>query len=266
MGTFCGGLDNFSKRQTTEAQPLPVVADVTLQYDNEEFWDDNPEPEEPRVMPPPPVELFDAVLKEMYERISYHTTLASQALKELKAWRESLFTRETQQNVGRLEEESHTEALDPDEHFDRTTICKLGWVDRMMVSKRRRNTKGKDSDEVAADLKAQVTGDNAPEKLQIKKKDKPLSFQGTFEKQAIEALQDMLSLVSDPTPAKESAEPMGKSAATPARKGSKKLKDPANVSSVAKSQTKRKPKPKGGTPKPRTKTAPPQRPNPDAKS
>ncbi|CAM6118051.1 unnamed protein product [Calypogeia fissa] len=157
MGTFCGGLDNSSKRQTTEAQPLPVVADVTLQYDDEEFWDDNPEPKQPRVMPPPPVELFDAVLKETYERISYHTTLASQALKELKAW----------------------------------------------------------------------------------------------------------------PPAKESADPMGQSAATPARKGSKKLKDPANVSSVAKSQTKCKPKPKDGTPKPRTKTAPPQRPKtrmPRAKS
>ncbi|CAM6084205.1 unnamed protein product [Calypogeia fissa] len=126
VGTFWGGLDNFSKRQTTEAQPLLALADVTLQYDDEEFWDDNPSPEEPRVMPPPPLELFDAVLKETYERISYHTTLASQALKELKAWRESLFTREAQQNVGRLEEESCTEALDPDEHFDRTTIRKLG--------------------------------------------------------------------------------------------------------------------------------------------
>ncbi|CAM6102231.1 unnamed protein product [Calypogeia fissa] len=265
FGTFCGGLDNFSKRQTTEAQPVPALADVTLQYDDEEFWDENPVQEEPREMPPPPLELFDAVLKEMYERISYHTTLASQALKELTAWRESLFTREAQQNVGRLEKESGTEALEPDENFDRTTIRKLGWVDRMMVSKRRRKTKGKDSDDTAAkkaiDLKAQVTGDNAPEKLEIKKKEKPLSFQGTFEKQAIEALQDMLSLVSDPTPGTESAKPMGRTAATPSQKGSKKSKDPANVSSaITKSQTKPKPNPKGRTPKPKMKTRPPQRP------
>ncbi|CAM6084206.1 unnamed protein product [Calypogeia fissa] len=54
----------------------------------------------------------------------------------------------------------------------------------------------------------------------------------------------MLSLVSDPASAKESAEPMGQIVATPARKGSKKLKDLANVSSVAKYQTKRKPKAK----------------------
>ncbi|CAM6094997.1 unnamed protein product [Calypogeia fissa] len=118
-------------------------------------------------MPLPPLELFDATLKETYEQILYHTTLASQALKELKAWRESLFTREAQQNVGRLEDNDRIEALDPNENFDRTTIRKLGWADRMMAAKGRRKRKGIVPDEAAAkkasDLKAQVIGDNAPE-------------------------------------------------------------------------------------------------------
>ncbi|CAM6087325.1 unnamed protein product [Calypogeia fissa] len=214
MGTFCGGLENFHKSHSNEEQNVPALVDVTLQYEDEDFWDDESILEKPREMPPPPLELFDAMLKETYERILYHTTLASQALKELKAWRESLFTREAQQNVGRHEDNDGIEALDPDENFDRTTIQKLGWVDRMMATKGRRKRKGMVPDEAvdkkASDLKAQVTGDNAPEKLQIKKKEKPLSFQGTFEKQAIEALQDMLNLVSDPPVAKESVEPIGR--------------------------------------------------------
>ncbi|CAM6087876.1 unnamed protein product [Calypogeia fissa] len=94
MGTFCGGLENFHKSRSNEEQNVPALADVTLQYEDEDFWDNKSILEKPREMPPPPLELFDAVLKETYERISYHTTLASQALKELKAWRESLFTRE----------------------------------------------------------------------------------------------------------------------------------------------------------------------------
>ncbi|CAM6098396.1 unnamed protein product [Calypogeia fissa] len=228
MGTFCGGLENYRKCQTNETQNVPAVADITLQYEDEEFWDDEAILEQPREMPLPPIELFDAMLKETYERISYHSTLASQALKELTAWQESLVTREAQQNVGRLEDADDTEALDLDENFDRTTIHKLGWVDRMMATKGRRKRKGKDEDESAnkkvADLKAQVTWDNALEKLQIKKKEKPLYFQGTFEKQAIEALQDMLSLVSDPPMAKESAEPIGPTASTIARKGAQKAK------------------------------------------
>ncbi|CAM6127834.1 unnamed protein product [Calypogeia fissa] len=216
MGTFCGGLENFRKSHTNEEQNVRSLADVTLQYEDEDFWDYESILDQPREMPPPPLELFDAVLQETYERISYHTTLASQALKELQAWQESLFTREAQQNVGRLEDNAGIEALDPDENFDRTTIRKLGWVDRMMATKGRRKRKGiapdKAADKKASDLKAQVTGDNAPEKLQIKKKEKPLSFQGTFDKQAIEALQDMLSLVSNPPVAAESVEPNGRTA------------------------------------------------------
>ncbi|CAM6111394.1 unnamed protein product [Calypogeia fissa] len=46
-------------------------------------------------------------------------------------------------------------------------------------------------------LKEFVIGDGASEKFEIKKKDKPMSFQATFDKQAIEALQDMLTAVSD---------------------------------------------------------------------
>ncbi|CAM6128211.1 unnamed protein product [Calypogeia fissa] len=35
----------------------------------------------------------------------------------------------------------------------------------------------------------QVTGSNAPEKLEVKKKDKPKSFQATFDQQAFKALE-----------------------------------------------------------------------------
>lgn len=45
----------------------------------------------------------------------------------------------------------------------------------------------------------------APEKLQIKRQEKAISFQASFDKQAMDALEDMLDAVTD----KENVAPSG---------------------------------------------------------
>ncbi|CAM6126699.1 unnamed protein product [Calypogeia fissa] len=120
----------------------------------------------------PPLDEFLEVLNRVYTKISYHATLTTTALKEMKAWEESLNTLEAQQNVCRLEgdNEDPMERLDINEEFDRTTVCKLGWVDKMMARKGMRKRKSKDfEDNTHADklekLKHLVSGENAPEKF-----------------------------------------------------------------------------------------------------
>ncbi|CAM6089964.1 unnamed protein product [Calypogeia fissa] len=208
MGTFCGGLDNFTKDQ----DPVPVVpeiANVSLIYGDEEFWESEPTPLQERdiELQSPSLDTFLEVVNKVYSKISYHATLTTTALKEIKAWEESLNTREAQQNVCRLEKDTEhpMEALDPNEESDLTTTRKLGWVDRIMARKGMRKRKGKDcQDNTHSDhmeeLKKKVTGENAPEKFQVKRKEKPMSFQATFEAQAVEALQGMLEAVSDRPP------------------------------------------------------------------
>ncbi|CAM6101790.1 unnamed protein product [Calypogeia fissa] len=152
------------------------TANITLQYDDEDFREE-PIAEQERPLVSPPLAEFHAAIDPCYEKISYHATLSNQALKELQALIESLLIKEAQQNVSRLERdgEHDTKELIPTQESDRTIVAKKGWVDKMMACKGRGKRKGQDDSKKDKDhieqLKKQVTGANAPEKLEMKKKD-----------------------------------------------------------------------------------------------
>ncbi|CAM6097531.1 unnamed protein product [Calypogeia fissa] len=139
----------------------------------------------------PPLDEFTHLLEDAYRKISYHHTLSTQALKEMKAWIDSLLTREAQQNVSQLERENTVEAMAPNEESDITIVRKRRWVDKLMDKKgKQKYHKGDNASSSAQmdDLVKQVTGNNAPEKLIVKTKPKSVNFQGKFEKDAMDAL------------------------------------------------------------------------------
>ncbi|CAM6087214.1 unnamed protein product [Calypogeia fissa] len=202
--TFCGGLENFSKITNGEDIPINAVANITLNYKDEEFWE---APAEEKPLVAPPLDDFSVVLKECYERIRHHATLSQIALQKLKHWRESLLKREAQQNVSRLENGEPRETLEPTEGADITTVRKRGWVDKLMGKKVRRtrkppteetdgNKENQPPPKEYGDIRDLVTGVNVLEKLEKKKKDKPESFQGQFDREAMEALENLCAAMS----------------------------------------------------------------------
>ncbi|CAM6081917.1 unnamed protein product [Calypogeia fissa] len=88
----------------------------------------------------------------------------------------------------------------PNEESDTTTVRKQGWVDKLMDKKGKRKYNKDDNASSYAqmdDLVKQVTGNNAPEKLIVKTKPKLVSFQGKFEKDAMDAVQDLVDQALD---------------------------------------------------------------------
>ncbi|CAM6091116.1 unnamed protein product [Calypogeia fissa] len=102
FGTHCGGLDHLSEVVNGEVVEVPEVANVTLQYEDEGFWKHPPEEQQQTLDVleiTPPLEDFIRLLEHGCEKISYHHTLTTQALKEMKAWIESLLMQEAEQNI-----------------------------------------------------------------------------------------------------------------------------------------------------------------------
>ncbi|CAM6101592.1 unnamed protein product [Calypogeia fissa] len=205
FGTHCGGLDHFNLVHNGDVVTVPEVANVTLQYEDEELWE-HPLEEQQQSLEvlgvTPPLEDFVRLLEDGYQKISYHHTLTTQALKEMKAWIESLLTREAEQNVSVLEREGALEAMAPNDESDITTVQKRGWVDKLMEKKGKRQNLGDAGTstgtlEKMTNLVKKVTRDSAPEKLLVKKKPKPVSFQGKFDKEAMDALQDIVDSTLD---------------------------------------------------------------------
>lgn len=136
-----------------------------------------------------------------YETISSRPSLTRQALKELAHWNESLQNREARQNVNLLGcQNTPLETLTPNVASDLTTIRKLGWVDKLMKG---RQTQKKHEEPLP---QPKVHHNIVPEKLEIKRRDKAASFQATFDKQAMNTLEDLLDAVTN----KENTAPAGK--------------------------------------------------------
>lgn len=175
--------------------PMTHLADVTLISTDDDIWDDPGDPPNPMPDVSPPIKDFFLIVRMAYETITNRPDLARQGLKDLKNWNESLQNREARQNVTLLESQhSPIESLTPDPSSDLTTVRKLGWVDKLMMGRqsRKQNTK-----QVSV-LKRKVDGIQfTPEKLEIKRREKAASFQASFDKQAVDALQDMLDCVTD---------------------------------------------------------------------
>ncbi|CAM6101569.1 unnamed protein product [Calypogeia fissa] len=119
FGTHYGGLDHFNEVRNGEVVVVPEVANVTLQYEDEEFWEHPPKEQQQTlevIEVTPPLEDFIRLLEDGYQKITYHHTLTTQALKEMtQVWIESLLTQEAEQNMSRLEREEPLEAMAPNE-------------------------------------------------------------------------------------------------------------------------------------------------------
>lgn len=89
----------------------------------------------------PSMEDFMYVMQDVYNTISINFGFIKQAFSELKYWKESLLSREAQQNVGKIEKvlkarngsngECGTQPLTAIPNNDRSLKRKERWVDRL---------------------------------------------------------------------------------------------------------------------------------------
>lgn len=148
-GTHCGGVEYALQVGTMSTAQADVVYDVHLPIDEEEdIWEhgevhdvEEPSPDEVG----PLLEDFHWIVDEAYEEFCASAALKKQALVDLKLWKETIATREAQQNLIAIEEALHhrpgsnTEEATPSLKpigGDKSLKRKESWMDRLTNKKR----------------------------------------------------------------------------------------------------------------------------------